>query len=159
MALPPLAEVQDLADWVGEDLSDDTPRVEAWIRGASSLVRAAAKQTWTEVNGDDEVVLTAVPDEIHTVVLQCVERKWRNPAGITQDTAGPLTERFSERAAEGLFLTEAETAVCRRYAPTSGVWTQPVTRDPDDEDSTLTVPVEGDDDPFPWFVSGDLGHL
>lgn len=154
MTLPALAEVQDLADWLGEDLSGDTTRVAAWLRGASALVRAAAKQTWV----DDEGALTDVPDEIHTVVLQVTERKWRNPTGVIQDTAGPLTERYAERASEGLYLSDSERATCERYAPTSGVWNLTVERDPDAEDDTLYVPVEGLGKQFPMYVPGDRGH-
>lgn len=126
MALPPLATADELADEVDDEAAKTSPRAARLLSRASALVRAYTGQTWV----DDSGALTDVPDAAREVVLAAAARAWRNPEGYVQDTTGPFTVRWSERSAEGIYLTEDEKAMLGPHRR-SVLWTTPVGgRDP-----------------------------
>lgn len=123
MALPPLATVQDLSDWLDQPIDPANSRAVAVLSAASSLVRSYTRQDWVDEAG----ALVEVPDDVVTVVLQVAERKWRNPTGAIQETTGPFSVRYSERTGEGLFLTETEQKMLDRYK-CDALWSLSTTR-------------------------------
>jgi hypothetical protein len=109
--LPALADIDALEAWTGDTIPDDDPRALAVLAAASALVRSETRRTWL----DDMGALAAVPDELGMVVVQVAARKWLNPEDVIQDGTGPFTARFSERTADGLYLTDTERAICARH--------------------------------------------
>lgn len=123
MALPPLATVQDLSDWLDQPIDPANSRAVAVLSAASSLVRSYTQQDWVDEAG----ALVEVPDDVVTVVLQVAERKWRNPTGAIQETTGPFSVRYSERSGDGLFLTDTERRMLARYKR-DALWSMSTTR-------------------------------
>ena len=106
MSLPLLATVGDLADWLGEDINLGDPRAAAVLRRASALVRSEAGQEWPD----------GAPEDVQGVVVGAAARVWANPNAAIQRTAGSFSERLSERAADGLYLTDEERRILSRYS-------------------------------------------
>lgn len=150
MALPPLVTVTDLAAWVGQSIPVDDPRAVAVLAAASALVRSEAGQAWE--NPD------TVADDVKLIVTQAAGRVWNNPSGAIQRGAGPYSERVSERAAEGLFLTDTEKEVLTRYRATRrGLWTMGVTVNGNHSPRGYVPtgpPPSGQ--PFPWYSEEGL---
>lgn len=107
MSLPLLATVQDLSDWLGEDDLVGDPRATAVLRRASALVRSEAGVEWTD----------GAPEDVQGVVVAAAARVWSNPNAAIQRSAGSFSERLSERAADGLYLTDEERRILSRYSP------------------------------------------
>lgn len=154
MALPPLAEVSDLAAWVGQDIPDADPRAGAVLSAASALVRSYAGLTWVD---ESTGVLGDVPDDVAAVVVQVSARVWMNPSGATYRVSGPLAEQFGKERSQGLYLTEAEREVLANYRSspadfgTLSVTTGAVS------DPTVYVPTGPPPAgyPFPWYSADD----
>lgn len=106
MSLPMLATVTDLADWLGEDVTMNDPRAIAVLRRASALVRSEAGVEWSD----------GAPEDVQGVVVAAAARVWSNPNAAIQRSAGSFSERLSERAADGLYLTDEERRVLSRYS-------------------------------------------
>ncbi len=166
MSLPTIVDIDALADWLGEHIVD-APRADAILRGGTTRVRAFTGRVWLTANNElDTATPTITADDLdiaRTVVLQMVARLWVNPKGIIQDTTGPFSARWSERVAEGLYLTDDEKAMLSRYRTTQrpALWTQPTTRgdvgacdDLVEYDGTCYIEVVGSE-LFP-FLSADL---
>lgn len=133
--LPPLATVEDLAEWVGEEVPNDDAQALAYLAAASAVVRSYTGRRWVDDAGQADA-----PAEVRTVVVQVAARVWRNPDGYIQDTTGPFTVRWSERIAEGIYLTAGEEdmlAPHRRGRP--AVFTLSTTRGPV-ETGTVATP-------------------
>lgn len=107
MALPPLADVSDLAAWVGREIPDADPRAGAVLSAASALVRAFTAQTWV----DDAGQLDAVPDEVAAVTVQVAARVWVNPSGLESVTLDDGTRRWGSAGGLGVYLTESEKEI------------------------------------------------
>lgn len=119
--IAPLASPTDFGTWVGASIPEDDAQITQWLIAASSLVRSAA--------GQDDWTADTVPAAAKGIVLQAVERKWRNPTGATSRTAGPFNEGYGGDAAHGLYLTDPEREALARYGTgASGLWVQPTTR-------------------------------
>src|SRR5690606_91213 len=105
--LPPLAEVRDLADWVGEEIASADRRAGAVLRAASALVRAEAGRTWVGADGElvDE---TLIPDEVIAITVQSAARAWTNPDGYTSERIGDYSYSRGSDFESGVFLTAAE---------------------------------------------------
>lgn len=132
MSLPLLATVQDLADWIGEDNLAGDPRATAVLRRASALVRSEAGVEWAG----------GAPEDVQGVVIAAAARVWTNPSAAIQRTAGSFSERLSERAADGLYLTDEERRVLSRYSPSRfGVGTIRTYRDAGYSSSGAWVPT------------------
>lgn len=106
MSLPLLASATDLGDWLGEEITLNDPRATALLRRASALVRSEAGKEWAD----------GAPDDVQGVVVAVAARVWSNPNSAIQRTAGSFSERLSERAAEGMYLTDEERRVVARYS-------------------------------------------
>lgn len=140
--LPPLAPVQDLADWIEEEIEDETPafkRAEAVLRMASSLVRKETKRSW--LNETKTTVVSDIPDEVVQVCVQAAARKYTNPDDYTQEREDDF---FGARKVDeaGVYLTDSEKALLAEYAGNlhGGLRTITTTRDdyPVFDDSVLT---------------------
>lgn len=154
--LPALATLGDLEHRLGLDENTlqgaDQRRAEAALDDASALVRDEARRTWVGTTGE----LEGVPDVVHRVVLGAAYRNYVNPEAVLTETAGPFS-RTIKQTDTGVYLTEAEIVIVRRFRPTGGgLWTQKVYRD-DDAESTLFLedsygcelfPVGSIDDPL-----------
>lgn len=108
MALPPLASVDDLSEWMGVDVSDEV-RAEAILSAASTLVRSHTGQLWVDAAGEpDENATDLELDTVKTVVTLVAERVWSNPRGFVQQATGPFSGTVAEWSAYGLALTDSE---------------------------------------------------
>jgi hypothetical protein len=163
--LPAFATVADLEARLGLAIGSLTgperARAQAALDDASALVRAEARRTWVvitqDIDGNDVYTLTDVPDVIVRVTLGAALRNFQNPDDrVISETVGPFsrTLRYSEH---GVYLTDAELAIIRRWRPSrGGLWTLPTYRD-DAFDTTLFMedtygcelfPVGSSDDPL-----------
>jgi len=109
-----LATVDDLDRLLGDDgpLASDSAaytQAEARLEQASAIVRAYAGTSWL----DDEGALSGVPEDIPNVVAGMVERASRNPAGVTQEQAGPFARSFGSDAAQRIYLSKMDKLVIR----------------------------------------------
>lgn len=126
MTTPALATIADLEERLGYEIEDEDvqAQAEARLRDASAIVRAYARETWL----DDDGNLDDVPDEIVGVVATMVERASRNPAGVTQEAAGPFSRSFGSDAAARLYLTKPEKLVVRNAVGRTGLGVVATTR-------------------------------
>lgn len=140
---PPIA---DLAAWVGQDIAPDDLRAGAVLSAASSLVSGYAGKDWSTVEA---------PADVAAIVVQVAARVWSNPTGAVAWTKGPFSERYSDSAALGLYLTESEQSALNRFRTSaSGLGTLSVTRGEENE-ATIYVPTgpEPSGYPFPWYAA------
>lgn len=157
MALPPLAAVSDLADWVGETITDDDKRAAAVVNAASALVRAYTGQDW--LSPTDSSQLGEVPDAVHTVTLSVAGRAWTRGGDIesTSETAGPFSET-KRYVGDGssLYLTKTDKLMLNEHRAVGrhgGIGTLSTTRGEDER--TEFYPVEGSAYPFPLYASDE----
>lgn len=148
--LTPLVEVQDLADWVGEPITEATPdfkRAEMCIRIASALVRREARQTWVSADG----ILLDVPEDAVMVTLYCASRVYDNREAQTR--AGIDDHDASFRVDEsGAYLTASERRLLSSHrARTGGLSTVATTRSDNDVNALTWVPTDTAGVYFPWY--------
>jgi hypothetical protein len=141
VARPALATVEDLGVLLAQPIEEDSPayaQAKALLAHASAIVRAFAGRTWLN---EAEDALEGVPADIPGVVAGMVERATRNPAGITQEQAGPYARSFGPEAASRLYLNQWDKLVIRAAigADTSGLSVLHTTRG-DIETTPLTDP-------------------
>jgi hypothetical protein len=126
--LPALADLADLEVRLGlaeGTLADaDAARAEAALDDASALAREEARRDFLDEDG-----LPDAPDAVVRVVLAAALRNYTNPNAEISQTAGPFS-RTLKASETGVYLTEAEYAICRRYREkeTSGLWVLRTTR-------------------------------
>lgn len=145
MALPPLVDPEDLAEWLERPVASLGPRAWAVVSAASSVVRSYASRTWI-TNG----ALDVVPDDVKTVTVQLAARTFNNPDGYSTERLGDYSYGLPASAVTGLALTSAEKAILGRYRSSgSGLWSLSTTRE-DPAADTAWVPVVGAP-PFPWY--------
>lgn len=124
MALPPLASVSDLSDWLGEPIlggSADAKRAEGVLRLASALVRRETGRTWT-LPDDVDQLLDPLPDDVVLVTLACAARGYTNPRGVIDASTGvdDFTERERLRVDEaGMYLSASERDLLSAFAGTA----------------------------------------
>lgn len=151
MALPPLAQVSDLAAWVGEEIPSTDPRAGAVLSAASSIVRAYVAQTWADEGA-------VIPDVVTAVVVQMAARVWVNPDGLTSVTIDDGTRRW-ESGGTGLRLTDSEKDLLSAFvsSPMSGIGVLSTTRG-EGMAGTVYVPTgpPPSGPPFPWYDAEDL---
>jgi hypothetical protein len=134
--LPALATVADLEARLGLDpdtlTGADKARAEAALNDASALVRYEARVDWVAEDG----LTTTAPDVVVRVVLGAALRDYRNPEGDISQTVGPFS-RTIKASEVGVYLTDAEREIVRRYRPTDtgGLWTLRTERDHPYEDT------------------------
>lgn len=154
MALPSLAQVSDLAAWVGRDIPAADPRAGAVLSHASTRVRTYAGQSWTNVDGS----LATVPDVVRDVVVRVAARVWRNPEDLDSVTLDDGTKRWG--STRGLVLTDEDREDLAAYRPNgmpNGIGTLGTYRD-DCVSDTIYVPTGPAPSgyPFPFLSSDDL---
>lgn len=155
MTLPPLAEVSDLAAWVGREIPDADPRAGAVLSHASTRVRTYVRLSWVDEGG----VLTEVPDAVRDVVVRVAARAWRNPEDLDSVTLDDGTKRWG--SVRGLVLTDEDRedlAEFRKDGLPSGIGTVGTYRGDSGYQDTIYVPTGPPPAgyPFPWYSSDDL---
>ena len=125
MPLPALATLAQLEARVGHNLESESDRVEAILADASTLVRSVAGQTWVDSEGELE---EDIPDAVILVVLSVARRAYDNPQGYIATTDGPFSQRYTEEAAQVLYLTDTEKDLIGGTTNTSGLWALSTTR-------------------------------
>lgn len=123
--LPALADMFALEVRLGRDLEGaEAARAQAALDDASALVREEARRDWLDADGNPNP-----PSAVLTVVLTAALRVVRNPDGYTSEAEGDYSYRRSEDTGLGVYLTEEEKTIVRRYRGTKqALWTQPTTR-------------------------------
>ena len=147
---PLLADVQDLADWIGEPIPAGTlehTRAERVIRYASILVQDEAGTSFVS-----ETWQSSVPEKAVSVTLQVAARGYLNPESWgnerTDDWGGggrPVEEL-------GMYLTATEKALLSEFRPAKpkGIGIMRLER------PGAEVPYHGyvttpDGPPIPWY--------
>jgi hypothetical protein len=146
--LPPLADVDDLADRLGRELADnEVDRAEAALSDASAMVREEARRDFAE----------GPPAAIQAVVLTASLRVMRNPEGFVQEMIGAYSYRRREEDTS-VYLTAAEKAICARYRNSggSGLWTQGTTRGEPCYDETIWYEDSYGSELFPLDSASDF---
>lgn len=147
-SLLPLADVAALAARAGEQIAHDDAHALAVLGMASSLVRSYVGKTW-----ESELV----PDAAAQVTADVAFRAWSNPEGLIADAIDDGSRRWSERAAEGFYLTAANRTMLDSLRSTRrGLWTLGTTRG-DDVLDTIYVPTgpAPSGDPIPFYAADD----
>lgn len=147
-SLLPLADVAALAARAGEQIAHDDAHALAVLGMASSLVRSYVGKTW-----ESELV----PDAAAQVTVDVAFRAWSNPEGLIADAIDDGSRRWSERAAEGFYLTAANrTMLDSLRSSRRGLWTLGTTRG-DDVMDTVYVPTGPPPSgyPFPLYAADD----
>lgn len=128
-ALPPLATVENLADWIGEAIeanSADFKRAEGVLRMASQLVRRETGKPWTAA---DNTVVDPLPDDVSLVVVQAAARTYLNPEHLDQRR---IDDAYASQKVQeaGVYLTASERALLIPYSgsPFGGLGTITTTR-------------------------------
>jgi hypothetical protein len=108
--LPALAGADDLATWLGEEISGTSiPRANVVLAQASTRVRTFTGRTWIGESGDiDEGVDELALDAARQVVVLVAARVWKNPHGRISQSTGPFSFTNAEWAAMGAALTDDE---------------------------------------------------
>lgn len=151
MALPPLAQVSDLAAWVGQTIESADPRAGAVLSAASALVRSYTGENWVAT---DEAPLE-VPADVAAIVVQVAGRVWLNPDALESFSIDDSTRRWGAGGSAGLHLTAAEKDILGGYRQggvSTGLGTIGVTRG-DISGATGFVPTAPTPAgyPFPWY--------
>lgn len=110
MTLQPFATVDELAEWLGEPIDEDTDqrRAERVLRAASNLVRSYTRQQWTDEHGD---LRDGLPEALADVTLSCAARYYVNPNAETQWTSqidDAMDGGGRKVESSGIYLTESE---------------------------------------------------
>ena len=155
-ALTPLASVADLAARAGETIEDDDPQAGSVLAMASALVRAYVGSSLVPDPTPDPLVF---PDAAVQVTVDVAYRVWTNPDALIADGIDDATRRWSDRAADGFYLTAANKLILdslRTPASNGGLWTLGTTRG-DDHLDTIYVPTGPPPSgyPFPWYAADD----
>jgi len=106
MALPAFATVQNLADWLGEPITDtgDISRANGALAMASALVRTETGKQWVDEHAS---LVNPLPDALSLVTLQAAARAYSNPEGLTSERVDDA--QVSRKVDEaGVYLTASE---------------------------------------------------
>ncbi len=142
---PSLATVADLERLLGRNVDDEDQSL-AQLEQASALVRAYARRTWV----DDDGELADVPDDIPGVVIDIVSRSIANADGAVSETLGPYSRSFGNDASQRLYLTSANKMVIRAAigATTNGIGTLSTSRGSLETPSAIIDGDEFSDEPY-----------
>lgn len=145
MAARTLAEVEDLADWIGEPITSDADQKRAGmcLRIASALVRAESGKTWDDAPNPPEVAFM--------VTLYCASRVFENREAETQ--SGVDDWQSSQKVLEaGAYLTASERRMLSSLnrSQFGGLGTVSTTRAEIPEVNGW-VPTDTPDVKFPWY--------
>lgn len=139
MTLPALADVDQLLTRLGVDSLDgpDLGQAGALLAYASAVIRGYTGRSYLD---DDGALVDPLPDGIAEVCVEMVFRAITNPAGVTQDTAGPFTVSFGADAAQRIYLSASDKTILGRGRG-SGLYTQSVARGPIETTSVALPPT------------------
>jgi len=146
----PLAGVDELAEWLGEDIADgssDAKRALKCLRMASVLVRQEAGRTWLTEGGE----LDSPPEAAVMVTLYCAGRVYENREAQTRGGLDDLSESWKVEEA-GAYLTSSERrqlAGLRGGIP--GISTISTTRVDESAFPSGWVPTDTPGVEFPWY--------
>ncbi|MGE3811521.1 MAG: hypothetical protein AB7I24_08220 [Candidatus Nanopelagicales bacterium] len=146
----PLVDLDEFSASLPADapsVDDQSTRATWLLAAASALVRTEARRSFL-----DEAGTLVVPDQVVMIVCAAAGRAWMNPTMSESVQAGPFANRWGARGVEGVYLTDAEKQTIADLYPVSrpGVWSLSTTRG-DYLDDTAYQPVDGTDEPFPWW--------
>lgn len=143
-----LAQVTDLADYIGETIIEPAEQAQArmLLAHASSLVRSAAgRPEW----GVDDTIL--VPDQAFWVTLACAARAFTNFDGFEYESVDDWRAGGRKVEELGLYLTATERRTLQELRPVRGpLGVVSTYRDFDADTGTIWTPVEGTRSKFPW---------
>lgn len=151
MALPALADIDDLEEYLGVDIESGAPEARAGVllSQASTLVRSFTGRNWVDSEGQIQADL---PDAVSEIATAVAARAWNAPADpwVLQESVGPFaTTRDTKNPA--IYLTKWEQSMLSNSAVTGaafqGLGTIALTRDPEPIDGTGRIPAlppEGD---------------
>ena len=147
----PLATVQDLADWLGEPLTDGTPdavRAGQVLAYASMLVRDEAGTSFVDELGN----LTDVPDKVRLVTLQVSARGFTNPESWGNERVDDWGGGGRPIEELGMYLTATERSILAEFRPSKpkGIGIMTLTRTREGEPYAGYVPTP-DGPPIPWY--------
>lgn len=146
-----LASVDDLADWLGETIPDNSAearRASMCLRAASALVRKESGRTWLTESGS---LVDPLPEDVAMVTLYCASRVFDNRNAQTRGGIDDYTEGWKVDEA-GAYLTASEKRMLSpfREASSGGLGVVSTTRR---EAPVVSgwVPTNTPDVFFPWY--------
>ncbi|MGC5078466.1 hypothetical protein [Agrococcus sp. DT81.2] len=145
-----LADVSDLADWIGEPIAAgtvDEKRALLCLRLASSLVRVEVGRDWLTETG---VLDGAVPDAARMVTLYCASRVYENREAQTRGSIDDFDQGWKVDEA-GAYLTASERRMLSglKRSTTGGLYTVATTRG-ERHAPGVWVPTDTPNVYFPW---------
>lgn len=148
--LTPLASVQQLSDWLGEPIQDETDvkRAGSVLAAASVLVRNFTGKTWVT----DGSVEPNLPDDVPMVTVQVAARGYSNPEGWRDERTDDWAGNGRVVPEAGLFLTASERDILsgHRAKKVSGIGVLATTRQEARSPLGGFVPTDGGTW-FPWY--------
>lgn len=150
--LTPLASVQQLSDWLGEPIQDETDekRAGSVLAAASVLVRNFTEKSWlTEASTIDP----NLPDDVLMVTVQVAARGYSNPEGWRDERTDDWAGQGRVIPEAGLFLTASERDILagHRAKKVSGIGVLGTTRvSRPVPEAAGWVPTDGGTW-FPWY--------
>ena len=144
-----LAEVSELADFIGEPIAEDVDkrRAELVLSFASMLVRKHARQPdWGKVGVD-------TPDEAVLVALSCASRGYLNPEGWANERVDDWGAGGRPVEELGMYLTGTEKATLADYRPSAPrIGTVSTFRDePSGVGGLVATSPDNSTTPIPWW--------
>ena len=151
MAAPQtLATVDDLADFIGESITDevDVKRAEWCLRVASGLVRSETRKHWLTESGE---LVSDLPDTVTLVTTYCASRIYDNREALTSTGVDDFRESFKVDEA-GAYLTLSERRQLADHAAGRGSGIGTIARTKVDAPSPDGwVPTDTPGVQFPWY--------
>lgn len=146
-----LASVDDLADWLGETIPDNSAearRASMCLRAASALVRKESGRTWLSETGD---LVDPLPEDVTMVTLYCASRIFDNREAQTRGGLDDYTEGWKVDEA-GAYLTASEKRMLAPFREVSsgGLGVVSTTRR-ETPTAPSWVPTDTPDVFFPWY--------
>lgn len=147
-----LATVGELADWLGETITDGSvegKRAAMCLRAASALVRKESGRTWLR---DDGSLLEPLPEDVKMVTLYCASRVFDNRNAQTRGGIDDYTEGWKVDEA-GAYLTSSERRMLApfRAVVAGGLGVVSTTRREAPSVASGWVPTDTPGVFFPWY--------
>ena len=122
MAETPLATVEDVADRIGEEITErtDVRMAQSFLRLVSAQVRACGAE-WSDPILAPEVAIA--------ITIEAAARGYLNPEGFDLERGDEITFQRDKVFAVGSTLTDSETKILRTVAGKHGIWSVPMVRD------------------------------
>ena len=122
MAITPLATVEDIADRIGEEITErgDVRMAASFLRLVSAQVRAHGA-AWP-----DPIV---APEVAIAITIEAAARGYLNPEGFDLERGDEITFQRDKVFAVGSTLTDVEIKTIRAAAGKTGIWSVQMVRD------------------------------